>query len=181
MKLPTIKIPLSISFASVINAISIPLIAGLLWWLLDRVTDPTAFCPVLEEFKVTQANLLASWRCQPIIMAQLDIAKYVAIGLVGAFALSHLVSVAREAKAGIELATKLGNLKIGGDNQQAAAAGAQHVAEAADTAAEQVALAVDKPEDELHPSPALEWPMNPPAPAEEPQGKGFTAPPGEQL
>lgn len=132
MNWPRLKLPWSITFASFINALSIPLIAGILVWLLNRILSPAAWCPVLEEFKLSNATLLASWRCQPIIMAQLDIGKYVAIGLVGALSLSHLVSVIREAKAGLELSTKLGSLKVGGDAPQAA----QVVADAAQSTAD---------------------------------------------
>lgn len=113
--LPKLKVPWSISFASFINALSIPLIAGILVWVLNRVLTPAAWCPALEEFKLTNAASIAALRCQPILLAQLDIGKYTAIGLVGALSLSHLVSVVREAKAGLELSTKLGSMKLGGD------------------------------------------------------------------
>lgn len=129
MTLPRFKLPWAISFASFINALSIPLIGGILVWLLNRILAPAAWCPVLEEFKLTAATALVAWRCQPILLAQLDIGKYVAIGLVAALSLSHLVSVVREAKAGLELTTKLGSLKMGGDAPAAAAADA--VADAA--------------------------------------------------
>lgn len=135
---PPFRIPLSISFASAINALSIPLIALLLWLVFDRATDPTAFCPVLEEFKITQANLLASWRCQPILLEQLAIAKGIGFGLVGALSLSHLVSVVREAKAGFELSTKLGSVKVGSDAPEAA----QTVADAAQETADEITAEV---------------------------------------
>lgn len=109
------KQPWSISFAAFVNALSIPLIALLLWWTLDRILTPSAWCPALEEFKLTKDAAVAALRCQPVLIAQLDIGKYVAVGLVGALSLSHLVSVVREAKAGFELQSKLGNLRIGGD------------------------------------------------------------------
>lgn len=141
MNLPRFKLPWAISFASFINALSIPLIAGILVWLLNRILSPSAWCPVLEEFKLSSVTLLASWRCQPIIMAQLDIGKYVAIGLVGALSLSHLVSVIREAKAGFELSTKLGSLKVGGDAAEAAGETAQAAVEKAG----EIAATTDKP------------------------------------
>lgn len=130
------KLPWSISFASFINALSIPFIGGILVWLLNRILSPSAWCPVLEEFKLTQATALVAWRCQPILLAQLDIGKYVAIGLVGALSLSHLVSVIREAKAGLELSTKLGSLKVGGDT--AAPEAAQAVADSAQDTADEI-------------------------------------------
>lgn len=127
MNFSKLRLPWAVSFASFINALSIPLIAGILIWLLNRILSPGAWCPVLEEFKLTNATALAAWRCQPILLEQLSIGKYVSVGLVGALSLSHLVSVVREAKAGLELSTKFGNLKVGGD----APAAAQEVAEAA--------------------------------------------------
>jgi hypothetical protein len=170
LSLPRLRVPLSISFASAINALSIPLIAALLWWTLDRVLEPGLWCPAIEEFKLSNAASIAVLRCQPILLAQLDIAKYVTIGLVGALALSHLVSVAREAKASLDLTTKLGSLKVGGDN--AAAQGAEHVRKAADEAAEEVKAA------------PVETPAVAAAPAAEPAltaAPGFTQlPPGEE-
>lgn len=147
MKPPATKLPWSVSFPSIINALSIPLIAGLLLWTLNRVLTPSDWCPALEEFK-SQAAALAALRCQPILIAQLDIGKFTAVGLVGALSLSHLVSVVREAKAGLELSTKLGSLKLGGDD---AKAGARHVKEAADEAAAEVTGA----------EPAPQWPVEP--------------------
>lgn len=176
---PRIKLPWSVSFPAFINALSIPLIAGILVWLLMRVLEPGAWCPALEEFKLTNAATIVQLRCQPILLAQLDIAKYVAIGLVGALSLSHLVSVVREAKAGLELATKLGTLKLGGDGQLSAAkAGAEHVRQAADEAAEEV--------DGNAPPPAPQGPPQQPEGAAPPQTGGgpapkFTQPPGEEL
>lgn len=117
---PLFRLPWAISFAAFINALSIPLIAGILIWVLMRVLSPNAWCPVLEEFKVTRESLLAAWRCQPIIMEQLYVGRLVAVGLVGALALSHLVSVVREAKAALEISTKLGSLKMGGPAKDAA-------------------------------------------------------------
>lgn len=134
MRMPSFKLPWSISFASFINALSIPLIAFLLWWTLDRILTPAAWCPALEEFKLTQQAAAAALRCQPILIAQLDIGKYTAIGLVGALSLSHLVSVVREAKAGLELSTEIGSLKVGGD----APAAAQEVAAAAQETADEI-------------------------------------------
>jgi hypothetical protein len=131
MRWPVLKMPWSISFASFINALSIPLIAFLLWWILDRVTDPKAYCPALEEFKLPANVQAVQWRCQPILMAQLDIAKYVAIGLVAALSLSHLVSVIREAKAAFELDTKV---KVGGEDEKKAA---NHVKDEVEAAADQ--------------------------------------------
>lgn len=128
MKFPRLHLPWAISFASFINAISIPLIAGLLWWTLDRILTPAEWCPAIEEFKLTSSAAAATLRCQPVLIAQLDIGKYVSIGLVGALALSHLVSVAREAKAAIDIKTAIGELKVGGDS---AAAGAKQTAQAA--------------------------------------------------
>jgi hypothetical protein len=115
--LPRLKVPWSVSFAAMINALSIPLIAFLLWWTLNRILTPAAWCPALEEFKLTPASAAAAFRCQPILLAQLAIGKYVAIGLVGALSLSHLVSVAREAKANIDIKTGVGAVRIGGDDK----------------------------------------------------------------
>jgi hypothetical protein len=115
MTLSRLRLPWAVSFASFINALSIPLIAFLLWWTLNHILTPAAWCPALEEFKLTQQAAAAALRCQPILIAQLDIGKYTAIGLVGALSLSHLVSVAREAKANIDIKTGLGAVKIGGD------------------------------------------------------------------
>jgi hypothetical protein len=115
MTLSRLRLPWAVSFASFINALSIPLIAFLLWWTLNRILTPAAWCPALEEFKLTQQAAAAALRCQPILIAQIDIGKYTAIGLVGALSLSHLVSVAREAKANIDIKTGLGAVKIGGD------------------------------------------------------------------
>lgn len=137
MKLP-FRLPWSISFASFINALSIPLIAFLLWWTLNRILTPAAWCPALEEFKLTQQAAAAALRCQPILIAQLDIGKYTAVGLVGALSLSHLVSVVREAKAGLELSTKLGSLKVGSDAPAAAQATADAAQDTADVIAEGV-------------------------------------------
>lgn len=137
MQLPKLKLPWSISFASFINALSIPLIAALLYWTLTKILTPADWCPALEEFKLTQQAAVAALRCQPILIAQLDVGKYVAIGLVAALSLSHLVSVVREAKAGLELASKWGTVKIGGDNKAEAAA--KFVSDKAEEASDQVA------------------------------------------
>lgn len=174
---PRIKLPWSVSFPTFINALSIPLIAGILVWLLMRVLEPGAWCPALEEFKLTNAATIVQLRCQPILMAQLDIAKFVAIGLVGALSLSHLVSVVREAKAGIELATKLGTLRIGdGSVASAAKAGAEHVEEAAVEAAKEVGSG----EASIAPQPAPEAPQPATATPEATAGLKFTNPPGEE-
>jgi hypothetical protein len=140
MKWPQFKLPWSISFASFINALSIPLIAGLLWWTLTKILTPSEWCPALEEFKLTQAAAAAALRCQPVLLAQIDVGKYTAIGLVAALSLSHLVSVVREARAGLELATKWGSVKVGGDHKATEAAKfvEERVAEAGAEAVEEV-------------------------------------------
>lgn len=120
----------TVSFASTVNALSIPLIAGILIWLLDRVLSPDKWCPALEEFKSAQAAGAAVLRCLPVLIQQLKTGHVVAVSLVAALSLSHLVSVIREAKAGFGLNTKFGSLSIGGD----AAEGAKHVREAAEGA-----------------------------------------------
>lgn len=137
MNIPKLKLPWAVTFASFINALSIPLIAFLLWWTLNRILTPAAWCPALEEFKLTKDAAVAALRCQPVLIAQLDIGKYTAIGLVGALSLSHLVSVVREAKAGLELSTKLGSIKVGGDAPAAAQATAAAAQETADQITEQ--------------------------------------------
>lgn len=123
----------TISFASTVNALSIPLIAGILIWLLNRVLSPDKWCPALEEFKSATAAGAAVLRCKDILLAQISTGHVVAIGLVAALSLSHLVSVVREAKASIDLDTKFGKLKMGGD--PAAAAADQMVDAAKDEAA----------------------------------------------
>lgn len=125
----------TVSFASTVNALSIPLIAGILIWLLDRVLSPDKWCPALEDFKSASAAGAAVLRCKDILLAQIQTGHVVAIGLVAALSLSHLVSVVREAKAGLDLSTKFGSLNIGGDK---AAEGAKHVREAAQTAEAEV-------------------------------------------
>ena len=129
-------------FASMINAASIPLIAFLLWWTLNRILTPTAWCPALEEFKLTQAASLAALRCQPILLAQLEIGKYTSVGLVAALALSHLVSVVSDVKAQLSVATKFGSIGIG-RSADAAVEGAKHVTDAAIEAEKQVEAAVE--------------------------------------
>lgn len=164
VKIPAVKLPWSVSFASFINAASIPLIAFLLWWLLDRTLDPDKWCPAAEEIKMSAAQeatiaARASLLCQPVILAQLSIAKFVATGLVGALALSHLVSVVREAKAGFELQTKFGNMKIGGDKQEAAEGAAKFVEQQTNEAA---GAAVETVKAGGVPEP--QWPVGEPKP-----------------
>jgi hypothetical protein len=130
----------AVSFASVVNALSIPLIAGILIWLLDRVLSPDKWCPALEEFKTAAAAGALALRCQPILLAQLEVGFYTSVGLVGALALSHLVSVVREAKAGFALDTKLGSLTLGGDigGDNKVAKAAEHVRDKAQEGLEEV-------------------------------------------
>ena len=139
MNWPKLRLPWTISFASFINALSIPVIAGILIWVLHRVLDPDAWCSAQAELtsKTSMQELL---RCGQILLAQLKTGHWVSLGLVGALALSHLVSVIREAKASVELATKWGSFKAGGDKaaEMAAAAGAKHVEQAAQEATAEV-------------------------------------------
>lgn len=166
----------AVSFASVVNALSIPLIAFLLWWTLNRATAPDRYCPAIEEFKLTQLAALVALRCQPVLLAQLDIAKYAVIGLVGALSLSHLVSVAREAKASFDLKTAIGGISIGGDDKRAAMAqGAQQAAGAAQDEATDLALGKE-------PKGAEAKADEPPEPLEPLQNKPtFTKPPEGDL
>lgn len=127
-----LKLPVAVTFHSVINALSIPLIALLLWWTLNKVLTPSAWCPALEEFKLTNAAAIVALRCQPVLLEQLAIGKVAVLGLVVALALSHIVSVARDVKAGLDLQTKLGSVKIGGDAGQAAQETADAAQEQAD-------------------------------------------------
>lgn len=127
--------PSPITWHSIVNALSIPLLAFLTWWTLDRVLTPQKWCPALEEFKATSAANVVTLRCENILIAQLDIAKVAVTGLIIALALSHIVSVVRDVKAGLELETKLGKLRVGEGAKQAA----RQVADAADEEAEEIA------------------------------------------
>lgn len=125
--------PAGITVHTWINALSIPLIAGILVWTLSKVLDADAWCGAQAELtsRTTQTELL---RCGTILIKQLDIAFYVAVGLVATLSLAHLVSVIRDVKAQFGFSSKLGSLNVGGD----ASAAADRVASAADKAAEEV-------------------------------------------
>lgn len=123
------KLPAGSTVHTWINALSIPLIAGILVMVLWWVLDADAWCGAQAELtsRTTQTELL---RCGSILLKQLDIAFYVAVGLVATLSLAHLVSVFRDVKAQVDLKTALGSINVGGDPPTPAQAAAETAAAA---------------------------------------------------
>lgn len=122
-----------VSWTSVAIIIGLPVLLAFVAWLIKILSDPVRWCSV----RVTDAKLATSTisDCTSIVLQLIHWLGWSAIALIACICIAFLVIVTRDLKAGVDLHGPGGfSFKTGGD----AAAAADHVADAADAAAEEI-------------------------------------------